>query len=522
MSAGASIPHDYVPTDADDLLRCLSDPMWRVCSGQLYKIVIKSNEGDEGKVMPFKPNRAQRHFIRRLWHRNIILKARQLGFTTLICILWLDHALFNANQRCAIIAQDKLAAQAIFRDKVKFAYDQLPPILRSQMPLQTDSATELLFAHNNSSVKVAVSVRSGTIDRLHVSEFGKICAKFPAKAVEVMTGSLPAVPMDGIAIIESTAEGQGGEFHAMTMKAEALAEQGKQLTRREWRFHFYPWFDEPAYEMDPEGVVITAKDHEYFDEIEAATGKFISKRRRAWYVATRDADFAGDPEKMWQEYPSTPKEAFQQSTEGCYYTVQLTAARKQGRIGHVPFAAGVPVNTFWDIGGSDGTGIWFHQRVGQEDRWIKYVEGWGEPYAHFTGIIQATGWTFGTHYLPHDAGHKRQLGHRIARPIDMIQELLPGHRIEIVERVEDIQDGIQLTRNAFASYWFDETECKEGLAHLGQYKKQWDEQKGVWKDEPLHDLHSEASDAIRQHAQGYNPAGGAKKVTRKARGHMAA
>ncbi len=47
--------------------------------------------------LPFKPNHAQIKFLDRLWYRNIILKARQLGFTTLICVLWLDHALFNAN-----------------------------------------------------------------------------------------------------------------------------------------------------------------------------------------------------------------------------------------------------------------------------------------------------------------------------------------------------------------------------------------------------------------------------------------
>src|SRR3546814_18785208 len=79
------------------------------------------------------------------------------------------------------------------------------------MPLARDSANELLFAHNNSSIRVATSMRSGTIHRLHVSEFGKICAKFPDKAHEVVTGSLPAVPLDGIAIIESTAEGQSSE-----------------------------------------------------------------------------------------------------------------------------------------------------------------------------------------------------------------------------------------------------------------------------------------------------------------------
>jgi hypothetical protein len=170
---------------------------WRLFSGCLYKIMIKGDDGEEALVMPFKPNRAQRRFIKRLWHRNIILKARQLGFTTLVCILWLDHALFDANQRCGIIAQDREAAEAIFRDKVKFAYENLPPEIRERFPLGRDSAAELLFAHNNSSVRVATSMRSGTIHRLHVSEFGKICAKFPDKAAEVMTGSIPAVPTNG-------------------------------------------------------------------------------------------------------------------------------------------------------------------------------------------------------------------------------------------------------------------------------------------------------------------------------------
>lgn len=58
------------------------------------------DDAEDAQIMPFRPNRAQKRFIRRLWHRNLILKARQLGFTTLICLLWLDHALFNANQRC--------------------------------------------------------------------------------------------------------------------------------------------------------------------------------------------------------------------------------------------------------------------------------------------------------------------------------------------------------------------------------------------------------------------------------------
>ena len=162
-----SIAHDEplvpLPINEEELAKFLADPEKRIFSGALYKIMVKGDDdAEEAMVMPFKPNRAQRRFIKRLWHRNLILKARQLGFTTLIAILWLDHALFNADQRCGIIAQDRDAAKVIFRDKVKFAYNNLPEQLRERFPLAADNADELLFAHNNSSVRVATSMRSGT------------------------------------------------------------------------------------------------------------------------------------------------------------------------------------------------------------------------------------------------------------------------------------------------------------------------------------------------------------------------
>lgn len=506
MTVSSTIPLDYVPADQDDLLRCLADPMWRVCSGQIYKIMVKSDDG-QGSVVPFRPNRAQRRLIARLWHRNIILKARQLGFTTLIAIMWLDHALFNADQRCGIIAQDREAAEVIFRDKVKLAYDRLPEFLRQRMPLARDSATELLFAHNNSSIRVATSMRSGTIHRLHVSEFGKIGAKYPGKAAEVVTGSLPAVPIDGIAIIESTAEGQAGEFYEMTRRAQAVAEKGAPLSARDYRFHFFPWWQEPSYRLEYlGGSVITEKDRQYFSQIEAEMGTTLDEQQRAWYVATRDSEFSGDPQKMWQEYPSTPDEAFKVSTEGTYYAVQLAAARKSGRIGIVPYLDGVPVNTFWDIGGRDGTAIWFHQPQGLTHRFFKFIEGWGEPYSHFIKQMQAMGCVWGKHYLPHDASHKRQQGTSMASAEDTLREFEIGGEWVIVDRIDDKTHGIQMVRDAFGQCWFDEEGCKDGLAHMGAYRKEWNPRLGTWSATPLHDIHSEAADAFRQFAQGYRTA----------------
>lgn len=512
-----ALPLDFSPSTDEELQAALRDPNWRVGSGYLYRIMVKSPDSETGATtIPFKPNRAQRRLIRTLWNRNLILKARQLGFTTLVSILWLDHALFNPDQRCGIIAQDREAAEAIFRDKVKFAYERLPEQIKEKFPLARDSASELLFAHNNSSIRVATSMRSGTIHRLHVSEFGKVCAKFPEKAREVVTGSLPAVPLDGIAIIESTAEGQGGDFYDMTRRAQALDQSGGTLSPRDYRFHFYAWHDNPEYELDPAGVVITPKDHEYFDQLEAEIGKKLTIRQRAWYCATRAADFAGDPEKMWQEYPSTADEAFKVSTEGTYYAVQLAAARRDGRIGRVPHVSNVPVNTFWDIGGRDGTAIWFHQKIGAEHRFIDFEEAWGEPYSYFISRMQARGWVWGTHYLPHDADHMRQQGPRLASPRQMLEELAPGWRFDTVERVDDVLTGIQMTRAKFSEAYFDETNCAAGLAHLSLYRKEWNDRLAVWSDRPRHDEHSEAADAIRQWAQGWQDyAAGAGAIPRR-------
>lgn len=491
-----------LPTSEAELARCLADPEWRLFSGALYKIMIKGDGEDEGDVtvLPFIPNRAQRRFIRRLWHRNLILKARQLGFTTLIAILWLDHALFNANQRCGIVAQDRDTAEVIFRDKVKFAYERLPVEIRDRFPLEKDSATELLFAHNNSSIRVATSYRGGTPHRLHISEFGKICAQFPLKAAEVITGSIPAVPITGVLVIESTAEGREGEFFELAQRAEKQHITKLPLTPRDYRFHFYAWWQEPKYRMPAASVHVSEKDHDYFDQIEQAMDCRIDPDQRAWYVATRDADFAGKEERMWQEYPSSPTEAFQVSTEGNYYGKDMTAVRKRGGITRVP-VLDLPVNTFWDIGNHDGCAIWFHQELRGEDRFIDYYEAHDADLRHYVVELQKKGYLFGEHFLPHDAEHRR-LGDYNKSTQEMLQELMPGQTFHIVPRITQLINGISLTRKVLKGVYFDADRCKQGIERLEGYRKKFSRTDKRYLDEPdKSNGCSEGADAFRQFAQ---------------------
>ena len=500
MAARENVPLRQLPTSEAELERCLEDPEWRLLSGCLYKIMIKGDDGEEAFSLPFIPNRAQRRFIKRLWHRNIILKARQLGFTTLIAILWLDHALFNADQRCGIIAQDLEAAEAIFRDKVKFAYENLPEELRDRYPLAKETAKELLFRHNNSAIRVATSMRSGTIHRLHISEFGKICAKYPQKAQEVMTGSIPAVPTTGILVIESTAEGANGEFYELSRRAQALHHTHAALTPRDYRFHFYAWWQEPNYRMDATLVNVTREQHDYFEGIEAEMGCTIDPEQRAWYVATQEADFPGRPERMRQEYPSTPDEAFQQSTEGHYLTKAITDLTKRGGITDVPMLD-LPVYTFWDIGNSDGSAIWFGQSLRGEDRFIDYYEERGMDLRHYVQKLQEKGYVFGKHFLPHDADHKR-LGDTNKSTKEMLQQLMPGQTFIIVPRVTQLMTGVNTLRKHMRGAWFDKERCAFGLDRLRGYKKKYSQAMAKYIDEPdKSNKCTEGADALRQWAQ---------------------
>lgn len=422
--------------------------------------------------------------------------------TTATAIYFLDHALYNPNQRCGIIAHRDTDAQAIFRDKVLFAYENMPVTIRENMPLARKAAEELLFAHNNSSIRVSTSMRSGTIHRLHISELGKMAAQFPARAEEVMSGSLPAVPQHGVVIAESTAEGAEGVFFDMCRKAEALAQAQTPLTNLDFRFHFFAWWRHNGYRMDPALVRMSVKDHEYFDQVEGEMGCALSLSQRAWYVATRDGTFSGDQERMWREHPSTPAECWQRSTKGTWFHRELAAARGAGRIGRLPIVKNVPVDTFWDIGASDGTAIWFMQEVHPEYRFINFIEGWGEGYSHFIKQMDEMGYLWGTHYLPHDAEQERQGEHKVYSPASILREMRPGWRFRIVPRVDELIHGIQALRDAFPTMWFDEIGCKEGLEHLALYKKRFVTQTGTFADEPVkHDGHSEAADALRQFAQ---------------------
>ena len=237
----------------------------------------------------------------------------------------------------------------------------------------------------------------------------------------------------------------------------------------------------------------------YFARLESTDGIKLSAGQKAWYVKKAENQLSD----MKREFPATAKEAFEASIEGAYYADQIAAAEFQGRIGKFPAIPGIPVETAWDIGVGDYTSIWLYQRLGRI-RFVGYIQNTGEGLPYYAQDLKDRGLIYDAHHWPHD-GVVREWGSGKSR-LEQAREL--GLKPDIVPRLE-VDDGINAGRAVLAHCEFDEEACSEGLKALRSYRKDWDEERGVWKDKPRHDWASHGADAFRTFATQY-------KVTPKA------
>jgi len=482
---------DLIPAKYKELF---SDLWWRL--NNLYYIV---NEGGD-KVL-FKPNTAQRRLLRDMWWKNIILKSRQHGMTTFIQIFILDKILWNDNLAAGVIAHNKEDATGFFRTKIKFAYDNLPDWVKTIAPSPVKNEAGELILSNGSSVKVGTSLRSGTYQLLHISEYGKICRRYPIKAEEVKTGSLNTLHEGSMCWIESTAEGREGDLYRMSTTAENNAKVGADLSRMDYKFHFYAWHEDARNRLDAKGVVIPINLIKYFTTLKIKHAITLDNKQMAWYAKKY---IEQGETSMKQEHPSTPEEAFEASVEGAYFSPQMDFLRRSKRITEVPYEAMLPVNTFWDIGMNDEMVIWFHQQVGTSNRLIDYYANSGEGFTHYAKVLRDKGYMYGTHFLPHDVAVRDLSAEGKSREVILKRlGVKPITKVPRARNAEEVYQGIQATRAFLHTCWIDEVTCANGIQHLDEYRKEWDTRNGVWKNRPAHTPASNSADALRCGAVGF-------------------
>lgn len=484
----------------------LADREWRL--DHLYFIQDK-----DGNEVQFRRNPAQLLLCSTMWYRDVIPKARQLGFSTLIAILILDDCLFRSNTTAGIIdsklddAKKKLA-------KIKFAYDRLPAAIRQSVRLETDNTEKIVFS-NGSQISVGTSYRGDTPQILHVSEYGMISSESPEVAKKIRTGAFNAVGLNGKIYVESTAHGVGGEFYDLVQRAEKAQKAGGELTQLDFKMHFFGWHLDPKYRLQNNLVTIPQELVKYFALLESTHGLKLDADQKAWYAKMREEH---GPDDMKSEYPSVLEECFHNSLEGSYFKREMSKARTDQRIGlPLGYDPTRPVNTFWDIGMDDENCIWFHQTDGVRHRLIDFYKNSGEGLPHYIQVLEEKqknrNFIYGKHYGPHDLS-VREWTSKSAQPRWKVALDL-GVKFEVVPRIHDKADAIEAARRFLGMTYIDSVHCEEGIRCLDNYRKKWNEKLSTWSSDAVHDWASHGADALMTGAVGLIP----DRAARKPRDH---
>lgn len=487
----------------------LASKEWRM--ENLYLILT-----EDGAVVPFKFRTEQDDFRRNCHSRNFIAKGRKLGMSTYIVLDNGDECLFNKNFRAGII---DLAETDAF-DKLgmfKFALDQgiyhpnkdiatLWKAIHKANPLSRETVGRLEWA-NGSSYAAGTSYVGKTPQRLHISEYGPISAEHPKKATKIKKGSINAVPPNGRVDIETTMEGgQFGECYLLFQLA--LENEGKELSKVDWKLHFFPWLEHPSY------VLENRKPHraetiEYFAEIKAKHGIDVPLDRQAWYEAKKREQ----QEEMFLQFPTVIEELSRVSVPGQIYP-QMTALRAKGRVKDFEPENGCPVFTCWDLGSSDNTAGWVVQPAGKDHNFLDWCCGEGQGAAGVAKVIRA--WEeihgpFAGHFIPHDANITDK-GSGKTYVSQLVECGIPREKITVVPRIPDIWVGIDEVRQILPNCWFHvradqpitlETGAKlpGGVGRLQGYRKRIDNSTSIARDVPVKDYCDHTADALRTYAE---------------------
>lgn len=290
----------------------------------------------KSSLIPFKLNHAQRVVLDLIdqceregkLKRFIVLKARQMGLSTLFEGLIFHDTATSEFKNSMIIAHEDKASSNLFAMS-KLYYEELPEVIR---PMKKYDNGKILSFENPTTddneknrnpglrSKITVSTagtaeagRSATIHNLHASEV----AFFP-DAKTTMLGLLQSVPdeMNTLVVLETTANGVGDWFHDMWQKAT--------LGKNDFIPVFLPWFIDPGYtrpfasdnarkqlisevnaiSKDASGNEVRTYEYELMKKFDLTYDQLNWRR---WCIANK---CQGDEDLFMQEYPSTAEEAF--------------------------------------------------------------------------------------------------------------------------------------------------------------------------------------------------------------------
>lgn len=290
----------------------------------LYKFIEKFLfiEDAEGKKIPFILNEDQIDLYITMCQQRLrgepirinILKARQKGFSTFIAGIIFCMVIFTPGRRAGIVADIAEHASNLF-EKYQFFYNNLPDEIKP--PKKKSNAKEVVVEYSTgqtSSIRIMVqgdsAGRSGTYQYLHLSE----CAfwKDLDSTLVSLLQTVSATNLDSMIFIETTANGVNDYKRRWD---HDYSGNSTYIPK------FYPWFTTARYRTKLRSNLVIPN---WLIDMEERYR--LDKEQCAWYL-NQFHEVGGDLEKLRQEYPSNPVEAFVTSGNSVF-NAELVAKRK--------------------------------------------------------------------------------------------------------------------------------------------------------------------------------------------------
>ena len=282
-------------------------------------------QNKEGNLVPFYMNTPQLKLyrtIRKLENegkpvRIIILKARQMGFSTFTSAYFTTDTVTNIGRKTAVVAHTEESTKEIF-GKYRVMVNNIPDILTPQT--SASNAQEIVFdTKNNTGIGGRIRCmtaggegigRGRTIHNLHISEYGF----WKGDKKVILNGLFQAVPRlpNTYIVIESTANGID-HFKELW----DLAVEGKS----EFVPVFCAWWEMEEYRMKaPKDMELTDEETKLKEQYNLDNDQLYWRR---WCIVN---NCSNDINLFHQEYPSCPEEAFL-STGSTVFDKQIVSDR---------------------------------------------------------------------------------------------------------------------------------------------------------------------------------------------------
>lgn len=297
----------------------------RFCS--LLDVVPKGDkDGKGGQRIPFKLSDLQRRYIAAATPRDIILKPRQVGMTTLMLAWMVYYFLTVRGARVVIVCQSMTGNGPIsnIAATVRVFFDSLRRA-GVRIEFSTERSSEWSIRDRDASLRIVVAGasetsaakvgRSGTVTHLMCTETA--FWEYAEDTTNALFECVPGERYGSVIVSESTANGAQGLFHQQCVAASKPG--GSSAYTR----HFFNWYDEAEYQLalDPGETVEPRGEREI-----ALSKRGVTPQQLKWYrqkVADKGQSLTD------QEYPSDPETCFLVSGRG-FFDQTVTARLLDG------------------------------------------------------------------------------------------------------------------------------------------------------------------------------------------------